>query len=84
MVQVVRYTETPVGPYDELVLLPGQFDVPVHGTKRGKKQKTNTRITAIWVSQKVTCWNGESGWVAFKFFPFFYIKKKGCIMEADV
>ena len=54
MLQIVRYSETPVGPYDELVVMPGYFDTPVGG----KKGARNTRITAIWVSQKDTCWNG--------------------------
>jgi hypothetical protein len=25
MVQVIRYTDTPVGPYDELMVVPGSF-----------------------------------------------------------
>lgn len=64
MVQIVRYTETPVGPYDELVFIPGDFDVPVLNGTGGegegvkKKVRKNTRITGIWVSQKETCWNG--------------------------
>lgn len=69
MVQLVRYTETPVGPYDELVIMPGDFEVPVlsgggggggEGERGKKKVKKNTRITGIWVSQKDTCWNGGS------------------------
>lgn len=55
MLQILRYTETPVGPYDELLLIPGYFDTPVGGGKKGLR---NNRITAIWVSQKDTCWNG--------------------------
>lgn len=65
MVQIVRYSETPVGPYDELVIMPGDFEVPVLNVSGGgegnggkKKVKKNTRITGIWVSQKDTCWNG--------------------------
>ena len=65
--QIVRYSETPVGPYDELVIMPGEFEVPVlsgsgdgEGVGRKKKVKKNTRITGIWVSQKDTCWNGGS------------------------
>lgn len=65
MVQIVRYSETPVGPYDELVIMPGDFEVPVlngsgggEGNGGKKKVKKNTRITGIWVSQKDTCWNG--------------------------
>ena len=26
MVQIIRHTESPVGPYDELVLVPGEFE----------------------------------------------------------
>lgn len=73
MVQIVRYTETPVGTYDELVIMPGDFEVPVlsggsggEGEGGKKKVKKNTRITGIWVSQKDTCWNGGS---FFAFIP---------------
>ena len=52
MLQIVRYTETPVGPYDEMALLPGDFGVP------GVKGQ-NMRITRIYVSQKDTCYNGQ-------------------------
>lgn len=54
---VVRYTETPVGAYDEVLVMPGKWD---WGEGR------NGRITAIWVSQRDTCWNGE-GAVFFVF-----------------
>lgn len=64
-VQIVRYSESPVGPYDELVIMPGDFEVPVlngggsgEGSGGKKKVKKNSRITGIWVSQKDTCWNG--------------------------
>lgn len=51
LIQIIRYTETPVGPYDEMVLLPGEFGIP------GQKGQ-NMRITSIYVSQKDTCYNG--------------------------
>jgi hypothetical protein len=51
MMQIVRYHDSPVGPYDELILVPGYFQVP--GTKREM-----VRVTRIYVSQKDTCWNG--------------------------
>jgi hypothetical protein len=51
MMQIVRYHDSPVGPYDELLLVPGYFEVP--GTK-----KQMVRVTRIYVSQKDTCWNG--------------------------
>ena len=50
MGQIIRYTETPVGAYDEFALLPGDFDSPGGGK--------NARITAIYVSQEETCYNG--------------------------
>ena len=59
MMELLRYTETPVGPYEELALVPGAFDTPVGQRGRRGKMKQNSRITAIWVSQKETCWNGE-------------------------
>ena len=55
MIQIVRYTESPVGPYDEIVFLPGEFDTP------GRKEK-GVRITRIYVSQKETCYNGRRIW----------------------
>lgn len=63
MLNLLRYTETPVGSYDELLMMPGNFETPLAveeggGKGTGKKAK-NMRITVIWVSQKNTCWNGE-------------------------
>ena len=52
MLQIIRYTETPVGPYDEMALLPGDFAMP-------KANQSNMRITRIYVSQKDTCYNGK-------------------------
>jgi len=53
MLQIIRYTETPVGPYDEMALMPGDFVTP-------KKTKQSMRITRIYVSQIDTCYNGQS------------------------
>lgn len=55
MIQVVRYSETPVGPYDELLLIPGNFSVP-SGSQKSKKR---LRVSRIYVSQKETTWNGK-------------------------
>ncbi|KAI9677714.1 MAG: hypothetical protein M1829_002486 [Trizodia sp. TS-e1964] len=57
MMQIVRYSDTPVGPYDELLLLPGAFSVP--GTSPEKK---HNRVTRIYVSQKATTYNGRKNW----------------------
>ena len=57
MLYLLRYTETPVGPYDELAVMPGYFEYS-KGKGEGNKGK-NMRITAIWVSQRDTCYNGK-------------------------
>lgn len=55
MIQLLRYSSTPVGPYDEMLLLPGNFEVPGgHGS--------HTRVTRIYVSQKDTTYNGNTCW----------------------
>jgi len=62
MVQILRYTDTPVGPYDELILCPGFFEYPVEDKDGKKSTKKAARITRIYVSQKQTCWNGRHNW----------------------
>ncbi|KAF2664943.1 hypothetical protein BT63DRAFT_80795 [Microthyrium microscopicum] len=52
---IVRYADTPCGPYDEMMLIPGAFDVP-------SKNKKRLRITRIYVSQKDTMYNGRVNW----------------------
>ncbi|KZT33078.1 hypothetical protein SISSUDRAFT_445248 [Sistotremastrum suecicum HHB10207 ss-3] len=54
-VQVVRYTDTPVGPYDELIYIPGEFDNPVNGM-------SGLRITRIYVSTEASIYNGRRNW----------------------
>lgn len=54
MLQVIRYTETPVGPYDELLIIPGFFGFEDNG-----KRQEMTRVSRIYVSQKYTAWNGR-------------------------
>ena len=49
---VTRLLTRSVGPYDELMLIPGAFDVPGQNKKR-------LRITRIYVSQKDTMYNGK-------------------------
>lgn len=61
MAQILRYSETPVGPYDELAILPGFWT----GVK-GSKQK-DSRITGIWVSQETALMNGRRNWNIPKF-----------------
>lgn len=51
---LVRYTETPVGPYDEFIVVPGFYSY----LKKGLPQ-LRIRIGRIYVSQKYTTWNGR-------------------------
>ena len=64
MVQIIRYTESPVGPYDEMLLVPGFFtydrESPGKDSAVTAEQKKNLRITKIYVSQKETCYNGRT------------------------
>ena len=58
MIQLIRYTESPVGPYDELILAPGYHAVTVE--EKGRMvSRSKIRITRIYVSQKDICWNGR-------------------------
>ncbi|TCD60368.1 hypothetical protein EIP91_010259 [Steccherinum ochraceum] len=72
----VRYTESPVGPYDELIWVPGKFDVPVGGP-------VASRITRIYVSTKESIYNGRRNWniakaqAHFDFTPNPKAKKNG-------
>lgn len=63
-VQIIRYTESPVGPYDEFILVPGKFEYEVEvKDKEGnpkKEKRKNLRVTRIYVSQAATCWNGRN------------------------
>jgi hypothetical protein len=62
-IQIIRYYDSPVGPYDELLITPGFFKYnntdPYSGTVT---ERENVRITRIYVSQKYTCWNGRNNW----------------------
>ncbi len=50
---LVRYTASPVGPYDELLLVPGQFQLgEVH----------HPSITTIYVSTRASVLNGQRNW----------------------
>jgi len=66
LVQIIRYTQTPVGPYDELMIIPGRFEHQVTSIGvDGKAQvdtKKNFKISRIYVSQEETCWNGRKNW----------------------
>ncbi|KAK3935832.1 hypothetical protein QBC46DRAFT_396587 [Diplogelasinospora grovesii] len=63
MIQILRYTESPVGPYDELLIVPGTFVYPFGNDADGTKgTKKGLKLTRIYVSQKHTCYNGRQNW----------------------
>lgn len=68
--QIIRYTESPVGPYDELIVCPGFFEYS-HAEQGVVRTRKNARITRIYVSQKQTCWNGRKS--TYCLFAFTYL-----------
>ena len=54
LIQVLRYTESPVGPYDELLIIPGFW-----GYQNNGRYEEGLRVSRIYVSQKYTAWNGR-------------------------
>ncbi|KAL2859232.1 hypothetical protein BJX68DRAFT_276626 [Aspergillus pseudodeflectus] len=54
-IMIVRYEETDVGPYDELILIPGRAVNPHSG-------KAELRISTIYVSTDASVWNGRRNW----------------------
>ncbi len=60
-IQILRYLDSPVGSYDELLVSPGAFAYPFEAEGGGKKRKErrNLRITRIYVSSKEACYNGR-------------------------
>ncbi|KAK6359842.1 hypothetical protein TWF696_000975 [Orbilia brochopaga] len=55
LIMVIRYSDTPVGAYDELLYAPGFFNTPNAPSSR-------YRITNIYVSSKETTYNGRRNW----------------------
>jgi hypothetical protein len=56
---IIRYNETPVGPYDELVIIPGYFEYSRKYDDGSIKLRRNIRGSRFYVSQKYTNWNGR-------------------------
>ncbi|KAK4498336.1 hypothetical protein PRZ48_010994 [Zasmidium cellare] len=56
-IQIIRYTESPVGPYDEMFIIPGFFEYENEG-----KVERNVRVSRIYVSQKYCVWNARKIW----------------------
>jgi len=68
IVQIVSYSESPIGPYDELIYVPGRWKYS-DGTKA-------FRITQIYVSTKESTMNGRKNWNIPKQVASFDIKTR--------
>lgn len=62
MIQLLRYSSTPAGPYDEMIIIPGAFKPPKSKNTPSSLKKDHIRITRIYVSQKETTYNGRRNW----------------------
>jgi hypothetical protein len=62
LMMVIRYSDSPVGPYDEFILIPGFYSNPEDGLV------PRLRISRIYVSHKYTTWNGRNSKLSSKFF----------------
>ncbi|OBZ73512.1 hypothetical protein A0H81_05838 [Grifola frondosa] len=71
-IALIRYTETPVGPYDELAIIPGEFANPFGPPL--------PRCTRIYVSSLASVYNGRRNWnvpnelALFSFLPSFDVE----------
>ncbi|EKM52508.1 uncharacterized protein PHACADRAFT_149215 [Phanerochaete carnosa HHB-10118-sp] len=54
-IMIARYNDSPVGPHDELIWVPGQFAVPPTG-------RNANRITRAYVSTKESAYNRRKHW----------------------
>ncbi|KAI9796561.1 MAG: hypothetical protein M1833_006125 [Piccolia ochrophora] len=58
-VQIARYTETPIGPYNEITFLPGQFNV---SGVRNDFQHPYQRLTRVYVDSPLAAYNLRANW----------------------
>lgn len=59
MIQILRFPSSPVGPYDEMLVVPGLTPWSFHDATGKIHRGNNPRITEMYVSQKHTCYNGR-------------------------
>ncbi|KAK4053261.1 hypothetical protein OIO90_004035 [Microbotryomycetes sp. JL221] len=57
-VMIVRYDTSPVGPYDELLFIPGYFSF----TDENKQTQYHMTVTRIYVSTPASVKNGRGNW----------------------
>lgn len=70
IIQIIRYKETPVGPYDELVIVPGKFEWTNQDSNEEHKSGHNYKTTRLYVSQKHTCFNGRASKLVTSCLPY--------------
>ncbi|KAL6872411.1 hypothetical protein HDV57DRAFT_511489 [Trichoderma longibrachiatum] len=62
MIQILSYRDSPVGPYDEMLVAPGSFDWERTEEDGTKTRGSNPKITRIYVSTPNSCFNGRTNW----------------------
>ncbi|KAL7947457.1 hypothetical protein V8C42DRAFT_286728 [Trichoderma barbatum] len=62
MIQILSYRDSPVGPYDEMLVAPGGFEWERTEPGGEKKKGVNPKITRIYVSTPNSCFNGRTNW----------------------
>jgi hypothetical protein len=67
-VVLVRYEDSPVGPYDELIAVSDGWANPY-------EKRTSARITNIYVSSLESVWNGRNNWSTYPSFFFFFCSR---------
>jgi hypothetical protein len=59
-IMIIRYSETPVGPYDEFIIIPGFFGYERRYPDGSTQTRSNIRGSRFYVSQKYTTWYAYS------------------------
>ncbi|KAL7898639.1 hypothetical protein HDV63DRAFT_358160 [Trichoderma sp. SZMC 28014] len=62
MIQILSYRDSPIGPYDEMLVAPGSFEWERTETDGKKTRGCNPKITRIYVSTPNSCFNGRTNW----------------------
>ena len=61
-IQIYRYKTSPVGPYDELMYIPGFFRTNTVAEDGSEQSILAPRITRIYISTDATCIRGRENW----------------------
>lgn len=68
MIQILSYRDSPIGPYDEMLVAPGKFDWERTEADGKKTKGCNPKITRIYVSTPNSCYNGRKSKLTFIFY----------------